>query len=114
MGIVFRSNTNFHGHVWRDWAVFDWGEEGHVPCHIMGFVDLRVLPAGFEHTMGGLEHIAPGTYAIVQCAECASDEERLSDITMSKSLKTIITGYTNGRVSHMTLWLAPVQLGSIV
>ena len=81
-------------------------------CHIMGFVDLGRLPADFEPAMGGLDQLSPGECAIVQCAECVSNAERQSDFTMFKRLKKFVTGYTNGRVSHLTLWLAPV--GAIV
>ena len=45
---IFRSHTHFHGKVWRDWAVINWGKEGQLPSQFMGFVDLRALPADYE------------------------------------------------------------------
>ena len=51
---IFRASSNFMKNVWRDWAVFDWGDEGQLPCHIMGFADLSSLPANLLLTLQGL------------------------------------------------------------
>ena len=42
--LIFRASTDFQKHTWRDWALIDWDEEGKLPCHILGFVDLSALP----------------------------------------------------------------------
>ena len=48
-----RDKHIFHGHPnycclgpWRDWALFDWGPEGSLPCHIWCFVALENMPIG--------------------------------------------------------------------
>ena len=62
-GKLFRGHPNYRGTgQWNDWAVFDWNEEGELPCHIMGFVDLRDLPDGFSFNYGGIDGISKGIY----------------------------------------------------
>ena len=83
-----------------------------VPCHIMGFLDLCALPPNFDVRVGGLDQLIPGTYAIVQCAEYESTKERYKGLIMFKRLNKVVGGVTDGRVSHLDLYLAPV--GAIV
>ena len=47
-GHIFRASSNFLKNVWRDWAMVDWaGDDGHLPCHFMGFIDLSDSPDDF-------------------------------------------------------------------
>jgi hypothetical protein len=38
-GIIFRSSLSYHGSIWRDWVMVDWGDDGVLPNKIYGFVD---------------------------------------------------------------------------
>ena len=40
-GQIFRASPRFRDHVWRDWVIVDWGDEGELPNEIWGFLDLR-------------------------------------------------------------------------
>ena len=43
-GQIFCGQNKYCGKVWRNWALFDWGDDGHLPTKIWGFVDLRDIP----------------------------------------------------------------------
>ena len=107
-GTIFRSHTSFFGNVWRDWVVINWGDEGLLPCQIMGFVDLRDLPENFVGSFGGISPITSDIYAIVQYATYLDEEDVDDDTKMFKPLQKNIGGFTGGRVSHLSLLLATV------
>ena len=71
---IFRASSKFMKNVWRDWAVFDWGNEGQLLCHIMGFVDLSSLPANFTFDFAGIDGIMRGIHAIVETSTYDQDE----------------------------------------
>ena len=68
-GTIFRGHPRFRGNVWRDWVIIDWGEEGHLPNKIYGFLDLTSANMPHNH---GTEHagtdIEAAVYAIVENA----------------------------------------------
>ena len=74
---IFWASSNFMKNLWQDWAVFDWGNEGQLPCHIMGFVGLSSLPANFTFDYAGIDGITKGNYAIVETSTCDQDEASL-------------------------------------
>jgi hypothetical protein len=37
--VIFRSSLSYHGSIWRDWAMVDWGDDGVLPNKIYGFMD---------------------------------------------------------------------------
>ena len=92
--------------AWRDWAVFDWGEEGQLPCHIMGFVDLSSLPANFTFDFAGIDDITRGIYAIVEISTYDQDDASLKILELFIPIKKKIGGYTGNFVSHRILLLA--------
>ena len=86
--------------VWRDWAIFDWGEEGQLPCHIMGFVDLSSLPANFTFDFAGIDGITRGIYAIAETSTYDQDEASLKISELFIPIKKKIGGYNGNFVSH--------------
>ena len=108
-GNIFRANSNFMKHVWRDWALFDWGEEGHLPSHILGFVDLSVLPDDFSQEYGESGEITTGIYAIVECATIEENEEEHEMSCLYVPINKIIGGYTDDFVSHRKFYLADCE-----
>ena len=103
---IFWVSSNFIKNVWRDWAVFDWGDEGQLPCHIMGLVDLLSLPANFTFDYVGIDGITKGIYAIVETSTCDQDEasQKISELFIP--IKKKIGGYTGNFVSHHIFLLA--------
>jgi hypothetical protein len=76
-GHHFRANAAYRGSVWRDWVWVDWGPDGTLPCKIWGFVDLSLIPPNAGIAYGGLGQVAPGIYAIVECASEMTGEEEI-------------------------------------
>ena len=116
-GQIFRAHTHFFGQVWRDWAVIDWGDEGHLPCEMMGFIDLRDMPGPINCEIGGVSALDPEIYCIVQCSECVhpvsqarnKEERRQMELDVFRPLTKIVGGFTEGKVSHLKFFLAPVD-----
>ena len=81
-GVIYRGAPQYHGSVWRDWVMVDWGREGVIPNKIWGFVDMRALPERKKIRFGGLYYIDPGLYAIVESATFVDQgiEDKKSDI----------------------------------
>ena len=106
---IFRADTMFRGYEWRDWVMIDWGpEEGHLPCHIMGFVDLRDLPDDINVSYGNLVPVTPATCAIVQYAEYDDTDEDVNS-ELFRPLRKFVSGYTGDRVTDLDLYLADVE-----
>ena len=71
---IFRGHPNFRGKgPWKDWAIFDWGAYGKVPCHIWCFVVLEGLPDAFRSEFGGIR-LKNGTYAVVESTQALENE----------------------------------------
>ena len=73
-GQIFRGASRYRKKVWRDWALFDWGTDGHLPGKIWGFTNLQGLPATSRLQYGGI-HLRPGIYAIIENSYFVEDEE---------------------------------------
>ena len=108
-GLIFCANTNFMNNVWRDWAIFNWGNEGNLPCHIMGFVDLSFLPENYLFDCTLISDIKKGVYAIVECANCVENEEEINKSEMFTPIKKTVGGYTGDNVSHRIFYLADCE-----
>ena len=67
--IIFRASPDFLGRIWRDWVLIDWGNEGHLPCQLMGFIDLSAFPTGKKLKYKDSVIDSPGFYAIVEYGE---------------------------------------------
>ena len=90
----------FHGHPnyrcagpWRDWALFDWGAEGILPCHIWCFVRLGDMPTGKDRLEYGGVQLQDGVFAVVECAEYDDPEaniDRITDLFTPLSLITMV------------------------
>lgn len=110
-GQNFRASASYDGHVWRDWALVDWGSHGKLPCKLWGFVDLTELPAGrngVEH--GGLKHIPPGNYAIVESSEYLEEEDgAVTSELLEPILKEVGPIDNNGNVTDLCFYLADVE-----
>jgi hypothetical protein len=63
-GVIFRSSLSYHGRIWRDWVMVDWGDDGVLPNKIYGFLDCRELPRNFRLNYGGLDYVDPGIYRV--------------------------------------------------
>ena len=66
-GMTFRANPNMHGEPWRDWVLIDFGSDGKLPCHIMGFIDLSILPGKIRINVDTVRSVCPGLHAIIEC-----------------------------------------------
>lgn len=107
-GQIFRAHNKFRGEVWRDWAIIDWGEEGHLPNKLLGFLDLRALPEGNNCTYAGTD-LNPGIYAVVENAYYVDDDEEKALSEIFVPITKEIGGLTGNMVSHMKLYLADVE-----
>jgi hypothetical protein len=75
-GHIFRTSTEFMGRVWRDWVIIDWGdEEGHLPCHLMSFIDLSKLSQNTAITYRNSGVLEPGQFAVVEVCKRVWEEE---------------------------------------
>ena len=73
---VFYGHPNYRGEgPWKDWALFDWGPEGVLPCHIWCFVVLPKLPSGANSLEFGGIRLKEGVYAVTECAQYVETEE---------------------------------------
>ena len=114
---IFGATSNFLKLPWRDWVIFDWGEEGHLPCHFPGFVDLSTLPSAFIFTCSLSSGMRNGIFAIVECATCNTDEELIQMSEIFVPITEIVGGFTgNLSVIAKVIWpsvrqlLSPLQL----
>ena len=108
-GQLFRGHVMFHGSVWRDWVVVDWGRgHGKLPCKIWGFLDLSNLPLHRRISVGGLNNLPPGIYAVVEASvlvENAVNTELIREIESE-------VGSFGGQeryVTQLKFYLAPVD-----
>jgi hypothetical protein len=107
-GLIFRGQNKFRGRVWRDWALFDWGNEGVIPNKIWGFVDLRGLPP--KHTATILElPLEQSVYAVVEKAIFVEDETKVGLSEIFVPITKEVGGLTNNAVSHLKFFLADVD-----
>ena len=114
-GHIFRSHPNFRGEgPWRDWALFDWGEEyGTLPCEIWGFVVLNGLPAVGEVQpplqFAGID-LKDGTYALVESSAWSSDQKAIDCSDIFVPLQKEVGRLDNaGRVTDRAFYLADVE-----
>ena len=96
--------------AWRDWVIVDWGaEEGKLPCHLMGFVDLRALPPNFEANYPPSGPIRAGIYAIVEVTKRLTAEEEEVKSELFVPYEKEVGGFTGKFVSHNKYYLADVE-----
>ena len=109
MGHTFRASAHFREKVWRDWVMVDWGDEGVLPCHILGFVDLLCLPATTNISHGQMDPVTKGLYAIVECSvyDDVDFDEEASEIFVPITKE--IGGLTGNFVSHRIFYLVDVE-----
>ena len=63
----YRSTEDHPKDVWYDWAYFDVGDvRGTLPCQILSFLDLSLLPPNTRHNYRGFLISDPGQYAVVR------------------------------------------------
>jgi hypothetical protein len=109
-GVTFRADVNHHGRLWRDWILVDWGTYGALPCKVYGFVNLGSLPADLTGAnrirFGGLNNVAPGVYAIVECVVLEEDDKN-SDLMVS--MTTEVEDIRDGRVAELRFYLADAE-----
>jgi hypothetical protein len=80
-GQIFRGHPHYRGKPWRDWAMFDWGDEddggwGELPGEIHCFVVLQGLPEQATIKHGGI-YLENGTYAVIETAILSKDKAEL-------------------------------------
>ena len=80
MGIFLDHAQISEAIIWCDWIIFDWGEEGHLPCHVMGFADLSGLSSDYVFTHGGIADVGRGIFAIVECGEYMDNPDEVKFI----------------------------------
>ena len=108
-----RGNHVFYGHPnyrssgpWKDWAVFEWGDYGELPCHIWCFVMLEGLPKGRDRLEFGGIYLEDGMYAVVETTTCIEDEAEngMSDLFAPLLLDAQgidANGYVTGRQFYL-------------
>ena len=105
--VTFRGHPNYSGSgKWNDWAIFDWGEEGEIPCRIWCFVKLFSMPKGRSRLQFGGIDLTDGVFVVVETAQYVEDqrEKDLSDILIPITMLT--KSITNGKVSGRMFYLA--------
>jgi len=107
-GMIFRGSASFHGSVWRDWVVVDWGRGfAKLPNRIWGFVDLSKLRKNSRINVGGVvNNLQPGVYAVV---ECSKHVENPSNTELITEIEIEVAGFSDGFVSKLMFYLAPVE-----
>ena len=88
--------------------IVDWGEEGHLACQVMGFVDLSGLPENSGIKCGGIP-LEPATHAIVQASYDIEDQDAQAESELFKPIAKDVGGFTNNCVSHLNFYLADVE-----
>jgi len=81
-GIIFRGHPNYRGKPWRDWAMFDWGDQQQ-PGQIWCFVVVDTVRHGQEPIVHGGIHVLNATYAVIECTkedQTAQERTRNSEI----------------------------------
>ena len=74
-GQIFRAHPNYRRKgQWNDWAIFDWGQYGKLPCEIWCFVDFTDVPPGFFVHFGE-NYLQKGVYAVVESAQYVPEPE---------------------------------------
>lgn len=108
-GCIFRATSGFMGSAWRDWVIIDWGEEeGHLPCHIMGFVDLMALPENCGLSYGPSGDLYSGLFAIVEVTVQTEPEDDVRS-ELFIPYEKVVGGFTGKFVSHNVYYLADVE-----
>ena len=108
--VLFRADFNFRGGYWRDWVIVDWGHDyGQLPNKIWGFVDLHGLPPGNNGiSYGGLDHVGPGLYAIVE-SSTASTQAGGATSELLTPIMLEIGATDRGYVTQLRFYLAEVE-----
>ena len=110
-GIMFRGHVKYHKHIWRDWVMVNWGDDGHIPAKIWGFVDLKGLAPDSGINYGGLLNLQPTTYAIIESSkEQVDQDEDYSIFTpFSLELDAVVQRPGGGVVICPKFYLADVE-----
>ena len=107
-GEIFRSHTQFHGGVWRDWVMVDWDDED-VPAKVWGFVDLSKMSEESGVNYGGVAKLEPAVYAIVEYAEDKEEEEGGNLHNLFTPLVKKVSRIRGGAVTRLSFWLVDVE-----
>ena len=107
-GQIFRGDGRYRGNVWRDWALIDWGVEGHLPSKIWGFTNLTKLPARSGLTYRGI-NLEPGIYAVIETATFSEDEDELELSEIFIPITKEVGVITDNMVTKLTFFLADVE-----
>jgi hypothetical protein len=109
-GQIFRAHVLFLGGVWRDWVEVDWGDDGHLPNKIWGFVDLTAMPPHYAVSFGGINDLQPAVYGIVESAQY--DQVAEENVVQSEIMVPItkeVGQMTNGLVTKLKFYLADTE-----
>ena len=107
-GQIFRGDNKFRGHVWRDWALFDWGDNGKLPQKLYGFVDLSALPKNINVEYADI-HLEAGVFAVVENAtfDDNADQTEMSEIFVPITKE--VGDLTDDGANVMHFYLADVE-----
>ena len=94
--------------VWRDWAIIDWGSDGHLPCKLWGFIDLLSLTDDTGVNCGSCD-LQPGVYAIIESVGYNLDKKEVSKSDLFVPLVKEVGGFSNGEVATLSFFLANVE-----
>jgi hypothetical protein len=108
-GIIFRASPHYMGKEWRDWVLIDWGDDGHLPCKIWGFVDLRSLPDENNIKYAGYSNVAPAMYAIVESSTLVDQNSGQTWSEIFVRIRTDVRQMAQGRVTKQKFFLADVE-----
>ena len=107
-GLIFRGQNKYRGQVWRDWAMFDWGDEGELPTKIWGFVDLRGLPE--DSRINFLElPLEQSVYAVVEKAFFDDDEDEIELSEIFVPMTKEVGQIRDNAVTQLKFYLADVD-----
>ena len=106
---IFHAHPNFRGNgTWKDWAIFDWGPEGKLPCHIHCFVDLTAYQGPKRRIFGGIM-VEATTYAVVEASTWEEPDQENREAELFVSLRKDVKTIEEGRVSERIFYLADVR-----
>ena len=108
-GQIFRGHPDYWSNgQWNDWALFDWGEHGHLPGEIWCFIKLDCVPDNFYLKLGDV-HIRKGTYAVIENAAYITDGSVEKSELFQPIQKEVHIRNKDGSIYQRRFYLANVE-----
>ena len=107
---IFHAHPNFRGQgTWKDWAIFDWGPEGNLPCHIHCFVDLTDYQGPRRRLIFGGIKLEATTYAVIESSTYEEPDQEKREAELFAPLTKDVKSIHEERVVERLFYLADVN-----